>query len=93
MPAIFNLELDTSYYNILVINDAMRMLIIQLVVQILFTLRNSNIECFSEIFIENTLFIILGVLVYWLVFKNIVNFTSTQTEDEHIHYQNIYKSI
>ena len=50
------IKLDISDYNILVLNDVMRMFIIQLVVQILFVLRHDDVELFSNVFLENTLF-------------------------------------
>ena len=65
---LFELELDLSNYNVIALNDTIRMLVIQVVVQVLFVLRNPEIEFFSNIFIENTLFIILGVIIYWLVY-------------------------
>ena len=90
MKPMVEIELDTDNYTILVINDVMRMLIIQVVVQVLFAMKNSSIECFSQVFIENTLFIILGVMVYWLVFKSIVDFKSTKPDDTSVHYQSVY---
>ena len=91
--SIFTIKLDTDNYNLLVINDLMRMFVIQFVVQILFFLRNDKIELFSTIFIENTLFTLLGLLVYWLVFNNIILFTNKKIDDSSISnqfYQNVY---
>ena len=43
-------------------------------------------------FIENTLFIILGVLVYWLVFSHIIQFKLKGDHEvsNNIFYQKIY---
>ena len=71
---IFEFNLNLSDYNILALNDALRMLVIQVVVQILFVLRNPEVDLLSNIFIENTLFIILGVIVYWLLFNHVIVF-------------------
>ena len=59
MHPMFTIELDTSHYNLLILNDLARMFIIQLVVQVLFFLRHDNLELFSVKFFEVTLFILL----------------------------------
>jgi len=92
---MFTILLDTDNYNILIINDLMRMLIIQVVVQTLVFLRHDNLELFSTLFIENTLFILAGILIYWLVFNNIVVFTNKENKADNNnkledYYQNIY---
>jgi hypothetical protein len=88
--SIVEIELDTSEYNLTALNDILRMLVIQLVVQILFVMKNSDVELCSQVFIENTLFILAGTMIYWLVFKHIINFTVKGNSDKHIHYQEIY---
>jgi hypothetical protein len=85
---IFEFNLDLSDYNILALNDTIRMLVIQIVVQILFVLRNPEVDLLSNIFIENTLFIILGVMVYWLLFNHIMVFKNNKEGD--IYFQKIY---
>ena len=95
IQSMFTILLDTDNYNILIINDLMRMLIIQVVVQTLVFLRHDNLELFSTLFIENTLFILAGILIYWLVFNNIVVFTNKENKADNNnkledYYQNIY---
>jgi hypothetical protein len=88
---IFTIDVDD--YQLIAINDLLRMFIIQLVSQILFSLRHDTGEFMSVIFIENTLFILLGLLVYWLVFNNIILFTNKNIDDSSIstqYYQNLY---
>ena len=95
---MFTINLDIDNYNLLVINDLIRMFIIQLVVQVLFFLRHDKVELFSKVFIENTLFILLGIFIYWLFFNNILTFTNKgedkdKDKDDHDlsnYYQNIY---
>jgi len=87
---MFELEIDTSQYNLVAINDTLRMLVIQVVVQVLFVLRNPEVELLSNIFIENTLFILLGVMVYWLVFNHIIHF---KIKDSNNQLKNYYQSI
>ena len=84
----FEIELDISNYNLIALNDTMRMLVIQIFVQILFVLRNPEVDLLSNIFIENTLFIILGILSYWLIFNHIILFKNNK-KGEH-YFQKIY---
>ena len=92
--SLFEIEIDTSQYNLIALNDTIRMLVIQVIVQILFIVRNPEVELLSNIFIENTLFIILGVMVYWLVFNHIIHFKKKETNEtkeiKHNYYQTIY---
>jgi len=89
---MFTIKLDTSTYNIVLLNDLARMFVIQLVAQVLFFLRYDNLELFSMVFIESTLFILLGLVVYWLVFNNIITFTAEDTKDKSLdtYYQSVY---
>ena len=87
---IFEFNLDLSDYNILALNDTIRMLVIQVVVQILFVLRNPEVDLLSNIFIENTLFIILGVMVYWLLFNHVIVFKNKDKVNNSDYYQDIY---
>jgi len=91
IDSMFTINMDTDNYNLLVINDLARMFIIQLVVQILFFLRNDKVELFSTVFIENTLFILLGIIIYWLLFNNILTFTNK--EDDKVELNNYYQNI
>jgi len=88
--AIFEFNLDLSDYNILALNDTIRMLVIQVVVQVLFVLRNPEVDLLSNIFIENTLFIILGVMVYWLLFNHVIVFKNKDKVNNLDYYQDVY---
>ena len=93
IESMFTINLDISDYDLLVINDLMRMFIIQLVVQVLYFLRNDKVELFSTVFLESTLFILLGVIIYWLLFNNILIFTNDENKDKNDisnYYQNVY---
>ena len=92
IQSMFTIQLDTDNYNILIINDLIRMFIIQMVVQVLFFIRHDNLELFSSLFIENTLFILVGIIAYWLVFNNIVLFTNNKDKENKLenYYQNVY---
>ena len=90
---IFRIKLDINDYSLLALNDMVRMAIIQIVVQILFFLRHDNVELFSAVFLENTLFIVMGIFIYWIIFNNLVIFTN-KTDDKKLdindYYQNVY---
>ena len=73
---LFELDLDISEYYLSALNDIVRIVIMQIVVQILFTLRNPSISLFDSIFVENTIFIVIGLSVYWLIFNQLVKFKS-----------------
>ena len=93
IESMFTINLDISDYDLLVINDLMRMFIIQLVVQVLYFLRHDKVELFSNVFLESTLFILLGVIIYWLLFNNILIFTNDENKDKNDisnYYQNVY---
>ena len=72
MEALYRIELDVDNNTITMINDLTRMFIMQVVVQIMFYLRNDNVELWSNIFLENLLFILLGLFVYWFVFNRLL---------------------
>jgi hypothetical protein len=61
-----------------------------LVVQVLFFLRHDKLELFSMVFIENTVFILLGIVVYWIIFNNVIVFTNKDKPELTDYYQNIY---
>ena len=81
MKPVYTIDLNISDYHLMVFNDLMRMFVMQMVVQVLFFLRHDGIELFSSLFIENTLFILLGLIVYWCVFNNIFVVTNTTDTD------------
>ena len=93
--SFYKIKLDISDYNLLALNDIARMFIIQFVVQILFFLKNDKVELFSIVFIENTLFILVGVFIYWIVFNNVILFTNKDTEKVTMdnYYQKIYTKL
>lgn len=75
--------MDTSLYSIDVpnkdyidlINDIARMVTIQITIQFLFFINNpSEINFFSIDFILLTLYMVLGICVYWLIIKKLVIF-------------------
>jgi hypothetical protein len=56
-------------------NDVARFIIIQVAIQImLYTMNPDRFHFFTADFFMLLLFIVIGVLLYWLVFKKIVSF-------------------
>lgn len=47
--------------------DIVRTVTVQVIVQILFTMNNPSVSLISASFIQTTLFLILGIMVFWLV--------------------------
>ena len=82
MEALYRIELDVDNNTITMINDLTRMFIMQVVVQIMFYLRNDNVELWSNIFLENLLFILLGLFIYWFVFNRFVIFDNKEKDLE-----------
>ena len=67
----FDLDIDKEY--IPAINDMIRMFIIQLVVNIMFYVSNPKENALlNETFLETLLYILLGVMTYWLIIKKLI---------------------
>lgn len=95
---MYSYTIDVDDYTLVMINDILRLFIIQVSVQIMFFMKNDTIELFSSVFIENLLFILLGVFIYWFVFNKVFKVTNKSSESNDSdkqetlrHYQEIYK--
>lgn len=49
------------------IYDILRTITMQFVVQILFSMNNPSVPFISSVFIQTTLFLCLGIMVFWLI--------------------------
>jgi hypothetical protein len=74
MSSIYKLRLNIDPEYIPIINDMMRMFVIQFVVNFMFYVSNpiSN-PLFNETFLETLLYILLGVMTYWLIVKKLID--------------------
>ena len=54
------------------ISDVMRMVCIHFTIQFMMYVGGSDTSIFSREFIETLLYIVLGVLVFWLIFKRVI---------------------
>jgi hypothetical protein len=67
----FDLNIDKEYLPL--INDIIRMSVIQIVAQFLFVLSNpSQNSMFGETFIQTLFFLLIGIAVYWLIIRKVV---------------------
>ena len=57
------------------INDIVRMVTIQVMIQFLFSINSEGVAFFSVDFFLLLLYIVLGVCVYWLIVNRLVMFT------------------
>jgi len=74
MDSIYVINLPNKEY-IDFINDIIRMITIQIVIQFLFYINNPNqMKFFTIEFILLLIYVILGVCVYWLIIKKLVIF-------------------
>lgn len=72
--ALYIVELPNKDY-IDFINDVIRMVIIQFMIQFLFYINNEeDTSFFSLDFVLLIIYLILGVCVYWLVIKKLIIF-------------------
>ena len=72
MSSLIQLDLNIDKEYIPVINDVIRMVVIQVVAQMLFVMASKDNErFFSEIFLQTLFFIVMGVLAYWLIVRKI----------------------
>jgi heme/copper-type cytochrome/quinol oxidase subunit 4 len=74
MEALYTLALPNPEYAPM-LDDIVRMVIIQFTIQFLYFINNSgNVPFFSADFFLLVVYIVLGVCVYWLLFKKLVVF-------------------
>lgn len=72
--ALFHYELPIDKEYLPLINDLIRMAVIQLTAQLMYSSR-SNQTFFSANFVQMLAFVLLGISVYWLIIRKIVVFT------------------
>jgi hypothetical protein len=55
-------------------DDMVRMILIQVTIQLMFYMSTNDRQFFTEEFVLLVLYIILGILLYWLVFRKAIKF-------------------
>ncbi len=68
------------------IYDIIRIVTIQVITQFLFVINNNgtDVKFFNSTFLKTVIFLCLGILVYWLIVRKIIQtkfFTSEDEED------------
>lgn len=77
--SLYEWTVDLPADSLLMLNDLVRMGIIQLVVQFLFFVVNpAENPFFSTMFLQTIGFVLMGVLTYWLIVRNLFSFKSSQ---------------
>ena len=72
-------QLDLSEYidreYIPMIEDMVRMVLLQLTVNFMYFIKNPEMNSFFKLeFLELLIYIVIGVAVYWLLFKKLIKF-------------------
>jgi len=73
MESLYVINVSNKEYVDLV-NDVVRMMTIQFVIQILYCVNSDDVPFFSLDFVLLLLYVALGVCVYWMVIKKLVSF-------------------
>jgi len=75
--SVFRVGVQDDYIH--VIDDVIRLVLIQVVVQLMFYMNSpAEFPFFTPVFFAVLLYIILGVSAYWLVFRKLVLFVPRQ---------------
>ena len=76
IPALFPIDITSKLGNqyVVMFEDISRMILIQLTIQLMFYMSFPDRGFLTEEFILLVLYIVLGVCLYWLVFKHIIRF-------------------
>lgn len=74
--ALFNVDISSKIGKeyVIVIDDIIRMLTIQFVIQLMLFVSGATEDLFSAEYILVSVYIVLGVAMYWLVLRNLVKF-------------------
>jgi hypothetical protein len=76
--SIYNVNISIPYgvEYVPYMNDMLRMITIQIILQLMLSLRQGSIGVlFSWTLIEVVLYVILGCSMYWLVVRNLITFS------------------
>ena len=75
MNSLYKINLDVDKEYIPMVNDLIRMSIIQIVAQTLFFfISPERVSLISGTFIKTLIFICIGIAVYWLIVRKIIIF-------------------
>lgn len=73
MEALYTVTLPNKEY-VGLIEDITRMVMIQVTIQFLYYINDPSAGFFTSDFILLVMYVVLGVCVYWLIFKKLIVF-------------------
>jgi hypothetical protein len=81
--SLYSLQIDIDEQYIPMINDVIRITVIQVIAQFLFSLvrQEASFKFMSDIFVQTILFLLVGVLFYWLIVTKIITIKSKTQEN------------
>lgn len=80
--SLFRVGVNDEYVH--VIDDVIRLIMIQVVVQMMFYINSpKDFPFFTPTFVAIVLYIIIGVSAYWLVFRKVVLFVPRLNGPQH----------
>ena len=65
--------IETNDESLPMIYDMIRTITIQVIVQVLFTMNNPSVSIMIITFIQTTLFLILGIMIFWLIIYKFIS--------------------
>ena len=67
------LDLDISSNIVPLMDDVTRMITLQVIIQLMLSLRDNNeYPFFSQTFFELLFYIVLGLMTYWLIIRKVI---------------------
>jgi hypothetical protein len=85
MASLFHVKLNIPVELLPMINDVIRMGVIQIVAQFLFYATNSKENpFFSEFFLQTMLYLLIGVVFYWIIIRKLFIVEHASCEKEEI---------
>ena len=77
MDSLYSISVDSELIGMC--NDISHKWVILSVLQILHGL-NTNKEILSDLFVDSMCFLTIGIVVYWVLFRKLVQFTERKKE-------------
>ena len=66
------------------IYDISRLLTLQIFTQFMISMNNTSVSFLSGTFIQTTLFLCIGVMIYWLILYKINPFKGADTDEDNV---------
>ncbi len=66
------------------IYDISRLLTLQIFTQFMISMNNTSVSFLSGAFIQTTLFLCIGIMIYWLILYKINPFKGTESNEDNV---------